>query len=88
MAEFRFQGEVTERPRERPSLETLAGYVYLRRNVAGVQREWWYHRHGCEAWFIAERDTRTNQVLSVEIPAPAARHGAQLQEATGMAELA
>ena len=28
-----------------------------------MQREWWYHRSGCRAWFIAERDTRTNEVL-------------------------
>jgi len=43
-------------------------YVYFRRNVAGVQREWWTHRHGCGAWFLAERDTRTNEVLKVELP--------------------
>ena len=36
--------------------------------VAGVQREWWNHRSGCRAWFIAERDTRTNEVLSVALP--------------------
>ena len=38
-------------------------YNYFRRNVAGVQREWWFHRSGCGAWFLAERDTRTNEVL-------------------------
>jgi len=43
-------------------------YVYFRTNVAGVQREWWHHRSGCRAWFIAERDTRTNEVLSVALP--------------------
>jgi heterotetrameric sarcosine oxidase delta subunit len=42
--------------------------VYFRRNVAGVQREWWHHRFGCELWFLAERDTRTNEVLRVELP--------------------
>ena len=41
---------------------------YFRRNVAGVQREWWYHRFGCELWFLAERDTRTNEVLKTELP--------------------
>ena len=35
--------------------------------VAGVQREWWHHRYGCEAWFQAERDTRTNDVLKIEL---------------------
>ena len=30
-----------------------------------MQREWWYHRFGCERWFQAERDTRTNEVERV-----------------------
>jgi heterotetrameric sarcosine oxidase delta subunit len=64
--EFAYAGEVTARPRERPSLRELTAYVYLRRNVAGIQREWWYHRLGCERWFLAERDTRTNEVLRTE----------------------
>jgi sarcosine oxidase subunit delta len=50
-------------------LRELCDYVYFRDNVAGMQREWWYHRVGCGLWFLAERDTRTNEVLSVELPA-------------------
>ena len=69
--EFVCAGEVTTRPKESPSLEQLTAYLYLRRNVAGVQLEWWYHRFGCELWFQAERDTRTNEVLSTEL---AGRH--------------
>jgi heterotetrameric sarcosine oxidase delta subunit len=53
----------------------LSEYVYFRRNVAGVQREWWYHRFGCEVWFLAERDTRTNEVLKTELPRPPERAG-------------
>ena len=68
--EFRYQGEVTRRPRSSPTLQGLTDYVYFRDNVAGVQREWWYHRQGCELWFVAERDTRTNAVLRTEIPEP------------------
>ena len=38
-----------------------------------MQREWWFHRSGCRAWFVAERDTRTNHVhwtaLPDEVPA-------------------
>ena len=41
-----------------------------------MQREWWYHRFGCETWFLAERDTRTNEVLKTELPEPPAREGA------------
>ena len=66
--EFAFAGEVTVRPAASPSLEELTAYLYLRRNVAGVQREWWCHRYGCRAWFQADRDTRTNEVLGVVLP--------------------
>ena len=34
----------------------------------GVQREWWYHRAGCGLWFLAERDTRTNEVAAHRVP--------------------
>src|SRR5438034_1228887 len=54
--EFRYQGEVTRRPKPEPTLRDLTEYVYFRDNVAGVQREWWYHRLGCGIWFVAERD--------------------------------
>jgi sarcosine oxidase delta subunit len=38
--DFSFGGEVTPRPREKPSARELAAYNYFRDNVAGVQREW------------------------------------------------
>ena len=66
--EFRCAGEVTRRPKQKPSLRELTTYIYFRDNVAGVQREWWFHRSGCGEWFLAERDTRTNQVLLTELP--------------------
>jgi sarcosine oxidase subunit delta len=71
--EFSYAGEVTMRPKERPTLRELATYLYFRRNVAGVQREWWFHRLGCELWFQAERDTRTNDVLLTEVVEPTVR---------------
>ena len=57
-----YGGELNPRPKSSPSLRELGEYNYFRRNVAGVQREWWSHRAGCGEWFIAERDTRTNDV--------------------------
>jgi heterotetrameric sarcosine oxidase delta subunit len=68
VTDFAFGGEVSQRPRQRPSLRELNTYNYFRRNVAGVQREWWYHRSGCRAWFLADRDTRTNDVLLTALP--------------------
>src|SRR5271165_6508443 len=68
VADFAFGGELSTRPQDAPSLRELCEYNYFRRNVAGVQREWWYHRSGCRTWFQAERDTRTNRVLRVGLP--------------------
>jgi len=68
--EFAYFGEVTRRPQIAPTLQELTDYVYFRDNVAGPQREWWQHRAGCGEWFLAERDTRTNEVLSVHLPDP------------------
>ena len=39
-------------------------YYYFKKNVAGEQREWWYHAMGCRNWFIANRNTVTNTVAS------------------------
>ena len=33
-----------------------------------MQLEWWKHRSGCGVWFIAERDTRTNEVIFTKLP--------------------
>ena len=68
--EYAYFGEVTTRPSGSPTLYELTEYVYFRDNVAGVQREWWQHRAGCGEWFLAERDTRTNEVLEVSLPEP------------------
>ena len=70
VSEFAYAGEVTSRPKSAPSLGELTSYLYFRRNVAGLQREWWYHRFGCRCWFRAERDTRTNEVVETEPASP------------------
>ena len=68
VTDFAFGGEYNPRPSARPSLRDLNTYIYFRRNVAGTQREWWHHRSGCRAWFLAERDTRTNAVAWTALP--------------------
>lgn len=68
VTDFGYGGELSPRPRSRPTERELNAYNYFRENVAGVQREWWYHRSGCRAWFVAERDTRSNEVLSTALP--------------------
>lgn len=71
VTDFGFGGEVSSRPTAKPPRRELNRYLYFRRNVAGPQREWWVHRSGCRQWFLAERDTRTNEVLWTARPAEA-----------------
>lgn len=60
--EFRFGGEVQRRPAPDAPEPEWSAYRYTRENVAGVEREWWFHRQGCRRWFQADRDTRDNRV--------------------------
>ena len=68
MYEFRFGGELTDRPKPGASTDEWSGYFYNRRNVAGAQQEWWYHKFGCRKWFVAARDTVTNEVSETAWP--------------------
>lgn len=64
VAEFRFGGEINPRPKD-PSLlsdEAWSAYLFMRPNAMGLETEWWYHRAGCGLWFLAERNTLTNEV--------------------------
>ena len=60
--EYSFGGEFQVRPATGDADAVWAHYLYARKNVAGPQTEWWYHRLGCGRWFLADRDTRTNEV--------------------------
>jgi heterotetrameric sarcosine oxidase delta subunit len=68
VTDFAFGGETSSRPAEQPTQRELGAYNYFRANLAGVQREWWFHRSGCRVWFLAERDTRTNAVRFTALP--------------------
>lgn len=66
--EFRYGGEVMQRPLPDASKEAWSAYRYLRTNVAGRAEEWWFHRAGCRRWFQAERDTVSNTVTAAWWP--------------------
>lgn len=66
--EFRFGGEVRARPGPGAPKKAWMDYVYRRSNVAGSEKEWWYHRMGCKKWFQAVRDTRDNAVSKTFFP--------------------
>ena len=44
--------------------ETWCDYTHMNNCVAGIQKEWWYHRDGCSSWFTIYRDTRINLEVS------------------------
>ena len=60
--EFSFGGEATMRAGPSASDRELSAALYFRRNVDGWQTEWWVHQAGCRAWFLAERQTTTNEI--------------------------
>ena len=66
VSEFRYGGELTQRP-DGEDQRAWAHYLYMRKNEAGVVREWWYHRQGCQSWFQVERDSRNNKVLAAGV---------------------
>ncbi len=64
--EFVFHGGADPRRPQGNAADAWHEYVYLRENVAGVHREYWQHVHGCRAWLVVTRDTRSHEVLAAE----------------------
>lgn len=63
IAEFICHGEVRDMPVPQQSSDAAwAAYIWMRENPYGVVREWWCHL-ATSYWFIAERDTRTDEIL-------------------------
>jgi sarcosine oxidase subunit delta len=63
IAEFICAGDV----RPMPNLQkcddvTWADYVFNRSNSPGIKQEWWCHTPS-NTWFIAERNTLTDEIL-------------------------
>ena len=63
ISEFICFGEVAEMPEPRACNDReWAEFNWFSNNTAGVVREWWCHVASSN-WFIAERDTRTDEIL-------------------------
>jgi len=73
VSEFRYGGETNKRPDVNTATpHDWAEYLYMRRNPNGMIREWWYHRAGCGSWFIAERHTKTHDIIATYLWSPEA----------------
>jgi methylglutamate dehydrogenase subunit B len=57
--EFSFGGELRDVSSPDPASDFER--VYLHENIAGHQRERWYHAAGCKRWVTLSRDTTTNR---------------------------
>ena len=63
IAEFAYGGPVITMPDPAHANDRAwAEYLFIEDNTRGVVREWWYHLPSAY-WFIAERDTVTDQIL-------------------------
>ncbi|MCE9632815.1 MAG: sarcosine oxidase subunit delta [Methylophilales bacterium] len=63
ISEFVFGGEFRDMPDPEASTDKeWAAYVHNRNGAPGLKKEWWYHGPS-GTWFIAERNTLTEEVL-------------------------
>ncbi len=63
IAEFAYGGEVREMPDPNACSDAeWVDHVLMENNTAGIVREWWCHV-ATAYWFIAERDTVTDEIL-------------------------
>ena len=82
-SEFRYVGEVSERPDPNATgVEGWRAFLYARNNPAGWTTETWFHRAGCRQHLVVERHTITNEVRASRLPEAQLR-GGQEERATG-----
>lgn len=74
ISEFTYGGEYHVPPDPDDSDDrTWAEHVFFHQNKAGIVIEWWYHT-ASSYWFLAQRDTRTDEVLrTLKVPVPEQR---------------
>jgi len=72
LAEYVYLGDAGFRrpdPEAQDAPQRFFEAVYLRDNPCGPHVELWFHAHGCRSWLRVTRDTRTHEVLGVELAA-------------------
>ncbi|MDE2450678.1 MAG: sarcosine oxidase subunit delta [Gammaproteobacteria bacterium] len=70
LSEFTYLGDAAFRRPPADSegaAERFHEAVYLRDNPVGPHRELWYHFGGCLSWLRVTRDTRTHEILAVQL---------------------
>ena len=68
LSEFSSGGEAhIVRPKQPTELsdDQWADYLFMRKNIKGVQFERWNHSNGCRRWFNIVRNTATDEILKI-----------------------
>ncbi|MAR78845.1 MAG: sarcosine oxidase subunit delta [Rhodospirillaceae bacterium] len=68
-SEFHYGGEAgITRPGHPDKLsdKEWGNYLFMRKNTKGLFSELWFHSAGCRKWFIVDRDTVTNEIVSIK----------------------
>ncbi len=75
LREFTYRGaaKLLSRPDGQAGAAAFHDYLNMRDNPAGPNPELWHHAGGCRAWLRVLRDTRTHEVLEVELAREATR---------------
>jgi sarcosine oxidase subunit delta len=75
LQEFVYGGEFREMPDPATATDLeWTDYVYNRHGAPTVKREWWHHL-ASGTWFIAERDTATDDVKKTYLYGEEENHG-------------
>ena len=67
-SEFNYGGEAhITRPKQPTELSDgqWAEFLFMRKNIKGLQYERWNHSFGCRKWFNVARNTATDEILAV-----------------------
>ena len=73
MSEFIYYGDANliKRPKwdDKNAEDKFYKYLYLRKNIAGVHKELWFHQQGDRSWLVVTRNTKNHEILKVELAA-------------------
>ncbi|MGH8319051.1 MAG: sarcosine oxidase subunit delta [Steroidobacteraceae bacterium] len=70
ISEFTYLGDAGCRhppPDSEGLAERFYEAVYLRDNPVGPHQELWYHAGGCHSWLRVTRNTRTHEIVDVQL---------------------
>ena len=54
-------------------------YLYLRKNIAGIHNELWFHQQGDRSWLVISRNTLTHEIIKVDFAIDFSKKNAKQQ---------